>query len=344
MERTGGQRVPPELTLDRAIGTGGERGAVGEADLMRALPQGGPGDQAVSDYLRGLAMERVVSRGALSPDQAETFLRQNETLMRRRPGVLRGVENAIAAQRAAQAAEGRQATVEGALTPRGSAIVRVADADVGQEVTALLKAQNPGRAARTVRNALERNPRALAGFRTGFVDNLLNSARTEAPDGPLFNGAAIKARLTEGPNAAVARELLTGPQLQRLNGIADEFVALQRARTGRSESPALRDEEGILNTAMRIIGAQVGSNIAAGPGMGGTLQGASIVSQRFRDLASRLTNDQAIALVERAVVDDQLFGDLMRRASTPAEADRIAARLNAYAIAAGIIEDDNGQE
>ena len=334
---SGAPSIPAEMTLTRLIGPGGVKGGVAERSLMGATGDSAPTREAVQDYLTRTLRDRVVtSEGRIKPEAATSWMRQNEALLNQYPDVRKYLDDALAAQKRADDLAKVQTVIgREVLSPSESPMGRFLGGDPADAVARIFKAENPAEVAVSLRRSADRDTsgKALSGLRGAFVTDLLAQARTPTPEGEVFRGSVILDNLRNPQQRAAYEAVFNPDEMKRLDQIANEFMALERARD-RGSLPSIGGvvddtPSKILDYLGRVAGARIGAAMG-GNGMAGSLQAASMGSARARDWMRSLTGDRAEKLITRSITDPELFADLMRQTTNPRLQDQGIKKLQAW--------------
>lgn len=338
--REGGSAIPAEETLARTIGRGGEAGAQAAREIGRAVGAESLGvDPAraagvrlgAEDYLRSQFSDAAIRNGQLDPNAAQRFLTANAEVLDQFPALRQQMADAARDQRLSNEMVAAQQARRGALVanrpmgdPTEDAISRVLNAPITAEIDALVKSRNPAEAARALRRSAQADPTGEAGqaLKTGLVDYL----------------TANRGALTNPRFRAAAGEILTPAELQRFDTIAGELDKVQTALANRISAGEVIDDvpNRIIDFIGRTIGARYGAQAGAGTS-GASLVTAQFFSQRVRAALQRLTNDQASALITRAVTEDpELLKALLLRLDTPGNQKIVNRRLEAWLAGSGL--------
>lgn len=316
-ERTGGASVMPELTLDSTVGRGGVRGAVAMDEISRATGQTSP---ALSDYMQSRFADTAIRGDQLSPERAQSFIRQNADALDRLGPLRDRIRAAIMGTDDATRTGARMATRQTAV--EGSAAARFAGANPGSEIQTVLRSPNPRQTAAQLMRQARRDPtgQARLGLKGALLDDLMISARMRQFDEagqPMISGRALRARLADEAYGGVASEILSPDEMSRMRRIADEFGRLETMQ-GRlpDVGPIMGDQpNSIVAYLARVMAARSGAAMGAGTS-GASLQTASMASNRMQRILQSLTNDKAEQLIIRAVSGDrELFDALLQPAS-----------------------------
>jgi hypothetical protein len=334
---SGAPSIPAEMTLTRLIGPGGVKGGVAERSLMAATGDSAPTREAVQDYLTRTLRDLVVtSGGRIKPEAATSWMRKNEALLNQYPDVRKYLDDALAAQKRADDLAKVQTVIgREMLSPSESPMGRFLGGDPADAVARIFKAENPAEVAVSLRRSADRDTsgKALSGLRGAFVSDLLAQARTPTPEGEVFRGSVILDNLRNPQQRAAYEAVFNPDEMKRLDQIANEFMALERARD-RGSLPSIGGvvddtPSKILDYLGRVAGARIGAAMG-GNGMAGSLQAASMGSARARDWMRSLTGDRAEKLITRSITDPELFADLMRQTTNPRLQDQGIKKLQAW--------------
>lgn len=350
--REGGDALPAELTLDTTIGRSGLRGAVSTDDIRRAVGDAPDTDAAMQDYLRSRFRDYTVRNGQFSDRRAQDFLRQNDELLDRFPGLKSQMADAERAQALATSTANRIGRRADALRdPRQSRAAEFLNAPVEQEIQAVLRSRDPGAAALELRRqtAKDTTGDATRGLKGGLVDHLMHQARSGQFDESgqsLLSGRALMASFRDKRTGPVVRALLSTQEQSRLLGIAGELSKLETSRSGQlpSVGPVIDDNPGTLLSLLgRTMAARMGSRAGAGTS-GASLLTAHFASKRMQRFLASMTNDRAELLIREAITDPALFRDLLSEKTlrSDAAANRLIETMTALtggAVASSADED-----
>lgn len=340
--------IPPELTLERLIGSGGARGDIAARDLLAATGDSPETRAAIENYLAQSFRNKAVSaEGRLKPESVTNWMRTNAALLDRFPDVRNRLAEAVSAQGRMETLTARQAAVERGLRQRGdtrmerlldqrqeSATARYLNAEPGAEVGRVFKADDPAALAASLRRSVDRDPsgKALSGLRGAFIDNLFARARQTTPDGPVFNGSVIMDALADPKQAAALGKIFDPPALRRLQQIGTELTALERTRGDLPNVGRVMEDtpSKVLDIVGRVFAARTAAAFSGGTGIAGGLQSAQIASSNMRAFLTKLTRDRAQKLLTAAVTDPDLFATLMSPMRTAAQQNIAARRLQGW--------------
>lgn len=318
-ERTGGERVAPEMTLDTMIGTGGTRGAVGARDLSTAVGDTPEATAAMGEYIRNDFARRAIRDGVVDVGRARTFLRDNEEMLSRFPELRTQIEDVAGTQaRASRTADTMGGRIDALRDPRDSASAVLLGARPGEEIRSILRSRDPqATAAQLARQASrDRSGAATLGLKGSLLDDLMSRARTTQFDEggtPLLSGRALRSALEDRQLGPVVREILSPEEVNRTRRIAEELAKVERSAGRVPDVGAVMSDapNSIISLIARTFAAKQGARAGAGAG-GAALVTAGFFSRRMQGILNRLTNDRAEALIRRAIAGDkELFEALI---------------------------------
>ncbi|MEM9392795.1 MAG: hypothetical protein AAGA38_02995 [Pseudomonadota bacterium] len=352
--QTGGDAIPPEMTLSTTIGRGGARASVAYDDMLRATGQRGQLDDSVADYLKGRFLDQAMPGGRFSGARANAFFTQNRETLDRLPALRTELEDMVRTQGAAASATASSAKSQRALSdPRRSAGAMITNARTGEEIAAIFRARNPSKAAQSVlaQARKDKTGRALGGLKGGVVDHLMQNARTGRFDDQgqiILSGRGLLGQLNDPRKAPVLRRVLTKEELGRLRRVA---VQLRNAETAQGRLPSVGEPMNdapnqMISFVSRIAAARQGARAGQGTG-GGQLVIAGEFSKRIQRILGSLTNDTAEKLLKDAIQDKELFRALLLKENAPLRLKKEAERsLAEWAIGAGVVSatPESGQD
>ena len=186
------------------------------------------------------------------------------------------------------------------------------DAEPGQEMSALLRAEKPEQLAATLKRRMGNNQNAVKGLKTSFVESLFTEASTTGATGEVEVSGQQLARLFN-ENLGVAKALgMNGGEITRMRAITKQMIQAQE-KAGGGIGAILEDKPAALMTFIaRVAGAQVGQKISSG-GIGSALVIAGEGSTQARNILQKLTTNEAQKLVIAAQSDPVLYKALLTR-------------------------------
>lgn len=327
-ERVGGPSVAPEMTLESTVGAGGTKGAVAAREIAGVT--GGSG-APLEQYMLNRFQTAAVKGRKVDANAARRFLTENADILDSIPGLRQTLETSVRDVDVLAKAVTAQGRVHASLTDqKKSYTARFLGANVDQEITNVLKSDNPQRMALELRQAAQkdRTGAAMSGLKASVVDYMMRKGET--PQGGL-SGVGLDALLKDKQMLAVARNFLTAPELDRLRKIAFELRMLETS-AGRlpKVGGVINDMPStLLDLAVRTVAARHGAAVG-GKTSGASLVTAGFFSKRAQGLLRGLTNDKAKDLLREAVQDKDLFQALLTDTTSKAGRQMADRRLNAW--------------
>lgn len=316
----GGQRVPDELTLDASVGRGGIAGAVAADEVLTAARNAPNAEAAMREYLLNRFNSSVVRNGSIVPERARQWLTANAELMDRFPTLRRDIEAAANARTAAEATATRLGQRVASLRdPKVSAAAAFLRADPYEEIRAIQRMSNPRTAAAQIMRQASKDETgdAAAGIKSAFLDELTARAKSNVFDDkgfPLLSARAMEKELADRKFGGMAREILSGDEMDRLRRVISELRKFETARSARGvpEGRLLNDApNNVLSFIARTLAARSGAKLGSGAS-GASLLTANFATRRMQAMLDSLTNDRAEALLRQAISGDrELFMSLL---------------------------------
>lgn len=325
----GVERIPPETALRRTVAGGGP-GAKSAAEGLETAAPGTAGD--VRDFLsERFAKEAMDGAGNFTTTKARNWMRENQSILDKNPELRQEFESALESQSAfVRFAERAKARSKLAAD---STISRFNAEEPGKAVTAIIAAENPVRAAKSIANAARKDPdgKALDGVRGAFTNYLTEDPYRRLP-----------AIVEDAKLANAMSKVFTPGQMDRLKKISQAMISFEEPPANVPDvinTPANK----ILDMVVRIFAAKTATQLHPGGNAGVDLQTAQMASQRAKEWLNRLTNDRARQLLMDAVEDPELMRTLLLNAPGPKLPPKAAKRLAPYLIgttAAGVAPEE----
>lgn len=379
-----GDRIAPELLLQKALATGRQAGGLRLEELAEAtrfLNQRGFSDDsayrtmmsAQDQVLRIAAAESVDSAtGTVNPDKVRAFVRNNVELMGRFPEVAADLRAASASAERLRALTNRAKNVQdivdaqgafgiamgargGSITNKAEAAMRAADrvlvsTNQEAEIDRLVNIAQGGAAGRTGRLPTD-TPRAVEGLSKALINAAMNKAT--APDGTL-NIAQFRDMLTR-PVERGQKPLMVLMQEKGLidnksaKNLQDLFKVADNIAEAQNPRTAVQVEESISSRAMTML-ARVAGSKAAGIMQQATGGGGSSIivhgaAARFADeFMNKLPIASANKMLTEAMFDPEKMALLLTKLDDSPEAARAARRTHAWLVQSGLLRDPERED
>lgn len=339
-----GEVVPEMLTLNRTLGMMGPEGANAFDDIVSAAAMardkaGYAGADnlagAMKSYVQNEFINSVVRNGRVDKGLAQTFIRNNDSVLSRFPEVKQGIEAAAEAQSGLEAREMLRGVAGAAFDdPAVSKAALFINKGPQAAFKSVFDSKNPTQEMKTLVEMVKRDStgEALSGLRQGFYDYFVDSAT----EGGFVSGSKMADLVKSSKFKSAMGELLTAPERSRLDVI---IRTAQRADAARAARPSTEGVTGdkLSKTAdmvLGILGAAHGRRVSSALG-GGTIQIPGIFAEKFRQLGSLGMVNPAKRLIVDALQDEKIFREVLMAPVTSGEVSKqTARRLNAWAAGA----------
>jgi hypothetical protein len=348
-DATGGPRIEPEQTLERAFGTGGTPADVRMRQLTEAADFGGQGAAMLTQqdqFLRGAARNMInESTGRVDPNRLARFQRENAALLERFPSLKRDLANAESAERAF----GRVEAIAERAVDRANRSLLAQFVGPNVNPTAVIgDILNPARGDRVqrfeslARSVQKAGPEAVAGLRSAALENVFKQATDQTG---AFNFERLaQSLLYKGPSGRDPSLL----EIMRRNNVLDQAadkrlrdIVSRAARLQTAlDTPAGMDKlvpeaDALSNFITRVIGARIGAQ--AGSGSGATLVAASAGSKLLRNFMERIPANKTQDILIEAANNPRFMAMLLEKPTTAKQARDLTRQMNAYLVNAGIV-------
>ena len=348
-DATGGPRIEPEQTLERAFGTGGTPADVRMRQLTEATDFGGQGQAMLSQqdtFLRGAARNMInEGTGRVDPNRLARFRRENAALLERFPQL----RNDLASAESAERAFARVEAIAERATDRANRSLLAQFVGPNVNPTAAIgdiinpargdRVQRFGTLARSVQKA---GPEAVAGLRSATLENVFRQATDQTG---AFNFERLaQSLLYKGPSGRDpnllemmrSTNVLDAAADQRLRQIVDRAARLQRALdTPAGMDKLVPEADALSNFVTRVIGARIGAQ--AGSGSGTTLVTAYAGSKLLRNFMEKIPANKTQDILIEAANNPRFMAMLLEKPTSVKQARELTRQMNAYLVNAGIV-------
>tara|TARA_R110000824_G_scaffold3241_2_gene15392 strand:+ start:13256 stop:16015 length:2760 start_codon:yes stop_codon:yes gene_type:complete len=366
---TRGDRLPPELMMERALASGGSRGALQMQEIEEATRFA---DTIVAKYSNEVgefgekmlqAQERMIRLAASNSIDPETgvastkrlskFISDNETLMKRFPDVDKDLKAAVKSQ---QDLDGltRSITHAEKRIEAEAVFAKVGKFENSVDaVSAAVKGKNPIRdLTKLTKLAKKGGEEAVQGLRSSVLDNAVQEAsKGQGFSFQAFDDALFKP-VREGQEAVVDVMLREGgftksdvSNLKKIIAEADRITAAGKA-SGRADENFPGGPAMIEDFVSRIVGSGVATKLASKFGTGGAghglivARGGSSIGQKVLD---KIPSQKITGVLIQAVTDPKLMKILLAKPKTAKEAFKLQFRAHSYLMQAGLTSIDNAE-
>jgi len=347
--REGADRIPPQLALERAYGSGGAGANVRFQELRGAarFPETISSETAPAmTNAQERYMRTQVGRmahpesGAFDPNQLQRFSAENAPTLAGFPELRGEIETLAGAERTLS----RTRAVAGSRQEKVSKVLGAVlrSEDPARTVGDALRGRNPTRDFTSLANIARKGGgvEALSGLRSATLQNALDTATTQAGK---FSFQRLNATLMdplpgnrEGLLGLMQRTgTITPDTANRLRTLIDRGVALENAiGDDRAIEKLYRAPDAALDLAARIMGARVGAKLASGPGS--VLVGAARGSRTARDIMQKLPLSMVSNVLVEAVENPKLMSALLAKPRSVGEQRALGQIIHGFLVNAGI--------
>jgi hypothetical protein len=358
---SGADRIPPEITMRRALGSGKEGGDLRLLELENATKfmtsRGLGGPEAVANVGIMLdAQERVVrlaaaeavdpNTGLVNPGRLSKFIRDNDALLTRL-NVKSDLENAVKGETDRRALEALYKGADRAIERR-AAFAKVTGRESPSDVVrAAVAGANPSSDLRALAKlAKTGGSDAVEGLGAAVWDNAIRRATSETGELslPRLRSALFDPVKPGSPSVAeiMQREgVFQADDITRAGKLFEESAKITKAvEDGGQALEALEQSPSALfDVLLRIRGAQAGTALAGGVGGAGTsLIAAQQGSKYFRRVFEKLPSGRINDVLIQAAKDPAFMAMLLKKAKTQQEGMKMAMQIHAYMFRVGLIE------
>lgn len=346
-----GERIAPEILLERAFGSGGT-----QADLrFRQIQEAGdfPGQifgQPLLDqqerFLRVAAQNTVDNTGRVNPNQLQNFLSKNQAMLNRFPDLRRNLSDAVTAENTFKGLEKSTKSATKAIQQRTAFANLLKTDDPVVAVGNVLTGQNARREYSQLAKLAKRSGKgSVEGLKSATLKNVYDKATDSAGQ---FSFKRLDQILKKGLSAEDQGVL----SLMRQNGIidkggADRLTALTKRAiqiedalgNSRKLDKLIEDPDAFFDLVTRIVGAKLGTSGAAG-GVGSGLIAAQAGSKFARNFAEKIPNAKINEVLELATRDPKFLAVLLKKTKTIKARADVERQINAFLISAGLQLDE----
>ena len=358
-----GDRVPPELLLERALGTGGTGGALKLNELEEAtrfLSTKGIADAedagAVIDAMTG-AQEQLVrlaaadavdaATGQLSAKKLASFIKKNTTLMRRFPQIAKDLEAAVKSQTKLNDVQ-RSVTNASRVIDQQEVFSRVAKVENGiTAVSTAVLGKTPEKGLTSLAKLAKRGgDDAVQGLQASVFDYALREASSLSGR---LNYKQLRTVLFDEVNPGqpsiidimVKNGTIDDTVVKNLKKLLDEGDKIQSISTksGRGDEGFLGEADALTDLLTRGVGsvtATAGAKMVGASGAGPSLIIASAGSRFAQRALDRAPRGKVRDIMIEAMKDPTFMAMLLRKPKTPKLRLQLNQQLHAYILQAGL--------
>lgn len=344
----GGERIPAEVMLERAFGSGGTKGELRLGQLAEAadFPRqifGEPMRSAQEKFLSVAAQNTVDSAGRVNPAKLSDFIAKNQNVLDKFPDLKSKLSSAVDAEdtfKGVEAASKRSTNIINKETAFAN-LIKTDDPVVA--VANVLGGKNVRRNYTQIAKLAKKSGQgSLEGLRSATIKTAFNKAYNSSGD---FSFQRLNNALTKG----VAKEERGLLSLMRQNGVIDAAganrlktlvkrgIEIENALGNQKKLDKLMENpDGLFDLATRIMGAKLGSAGVVGRSTAGTsLIAASAGSRLARNFAQKLPATKVTDVLIEAASDPKFMSTLLKKTKTIKQRAELERQINAFLLSAG---------
>lgn len=316
----GGASVADELTLPKTAGRPGVYGKLGVDAVAKATDYDVEALAGVQDYLKAQFTKAAIEEGAVNPQKAQTWLKNNREALDAFPHLKSQFETARTTEDVARRVKTRAESLRRKFQrPEVSATARFLNADVGKEIESVLSAPDPGTTMKRLMAGASRNQEAADGMKAGLSEWLINQsvqgATVDAFGAPVINGAKMKLMLKSDRVRPALEAVFSADELKDMERAAEALSLVGRQKQARAGNLQISNDApgSIISIIARVAGAKLGAMLSGNPGA--SIQAAQIGSSRMQKLLNSLTADKATQVIVDAMRDPELMKALVNHSA-----------------------------
>lgn len=377
--KKGAEKLPPEILVSRAFGSGADTTALRMADIEDAVGMMGTQyDEAVAKFgarskqaqelkpFADVAKQGVVSirdaqsralriaaakaidpvTGRVNPKQLSTFVAENKTMLDRL-GVTADLTDAVKAENAFRSIQDQNSFINKTVNKQ-AAFARVLEFE--NPTAALTDALNSRYPVKNfsgiVRLAKSGGPEALDGLKSSMYDYAFTRAGGDKNFSPAAFDKALFQPIAPGQPSIVnilrSQGVLSLTEVKNLRNLIKPMERVETAlKNTQLTDEVVTGADALTELALRAAGAKLGASLT--PGSSGSLVAASAGSKFMRKQFDRMPTFLVRGVIEEATKDPQLMALLLKRGVSQREKFQISRQLHGYLSAAGLnyAQDDN---
>ena len=360
---TRGDRLPPEIMLERALATGATRRAGQLAELENAtrfLTEQGRFDPETMIDTSGAMMdaqERMLRLAAfdtstknadgtrtINPGKLLDFIEQNKTLIGRFEGMEATLREAATSENARKSLEGTMKNAS-KIIQKQAAFSKLADVEnPSLAVKHAIEGSSPIKDIRRLAKLAKRGgEEAMAGLQASVLDSafMRASGGTGKMDFAAYRNIFSEPIAPGQPTLAQVLKkegIFDDGMLKHIDDIMGEAEKIQKAReaTGAGMQEKLETGGSVFeNLVIRILGSRAATGIAANVNAG-VPQNSLIVAKEgssfTQKILSRMPQKKIQQFMMDALLDPALMKELLTTPKSAQEAFRLNMKLHGYAV------------
>lgn len=317
--REGVERVPEEMTLRTAIGTGKIPAKLAAQAIQRAADDATV-MEGISDFLKAEFLKTAIdpSTGRVRVGSGDSFLRKYDEILELVPGTKAQIKAARSSEdvlrRVTKITDAARKNLD---RPAVSSAARLLNAPADREISTILRSPDPKAVMKQVVAMAKKDKtgKATEGLRAAMSEYLIDSVTSKSmldiQGKPVIGGIKLSNILQDEKITDSLALLFTPKEIQEIKSAAKQMAVIEKLSKTAAADEVIRDVPGwLISTLGRVIGARVGGRLSnATPG--GSLQSAQIGSNVVTKFLNSLVADKAKQLLVDAVQDPELMKALL---------------------------------
>jgi hypothetical protein len=371
VNKKGAEKLPPELIVAKAFGSGTDVTAHRMSDIEDAVGMmGAQYDDAVAKFgkksaqaqaLEGaanLSKQRVVSirdaqgralrlaaaksidpiTGRVNPKTLATFVAENKPMLDRLQ-ITSDLSDAVKAENAFRAMEQTNSVARKTMAQQAAFAQVLKFENPTSAITDALNGRYPVKSfSNIVTLAKSGGQDALEGLKASIYDYAFIKAGGEAGFSPAAFDKALFSPIAPGQpslfNILRSQNAITMTEAKNLRKLTVPMLKIEKAmKNNQLTDDVIKGADAVTELALRITGAKLGTALTPG---GNSLVASSAGSKFIRKQFDKIPTFMVRGIIEKATQDPQLMALLLKRGVTQQEKFKISRQLHAYGIAAGL--------
>lgn len=372
VNKKGAEKLPPEILVSRAFGSGADTTALRMTDIEDAIGMMGTQyDQAVATFgarskqaqelkpFADVAKQGVVSirdaqsralriaaakaidpvTGRVNPKQLSTFVAENKTMLDRL-GVTGDLTDAVKAENAFRSIQDQNSFINKTVNKQ-AAFARVLEFE--NPTAALTDALNSRYPVKNfsgiVRLAKSGGPEAVDGLKSSMYDYAFTRAGGDRNFSPAAFDKALFQPIAPGQPSLInilrSQGVLSLTEVKNLRKLVKPMERVEVAlKNNQLSDEVVSGADALTELALRAAGAKLGAGLT--PGSSGSLVAASAGSKFMRKQFDKMPTFLVRGVIEEATKDPQLMALLLKRGVSQREKFQLSRQLHSYITAAGL--------
>lgn len=352
VKATGADRIVPEAVLQKAYGSGGVLANKRFTELEEAAKfTGRTMVQEQEDFLRAAASTLVDPlTGRVNPRSLEGFLRSNEQMLQRFPGLKGDLANASSAEQTFRQVQAAGDTASKAIQQRAVFSEVLRNENPAQAVRNVVNSANPQRGYQQLVKLARRGPEgAVEGLKASTLDYAARSA-TGATGGFSFERySQVLTNPVSGRGPSLLQMMrgsgvMSGDEASRMGMILRDAAKIEKSLASKAKmSEVVGQPDALFDLVVRAVGANIGGASSLSQSSGASIVIAGAGSRMARNLFEKLPRTRVMDVIQEASQNPRFMASLLEKPRTPARAEQLARQINAFLIQAGIVQDENAK-